>query len=64
MKVALMREDDGTPSGFPAPCFFRCPCGQKVPVYDREGRAIGMDEKHNRTCGCGQKFDYAGFLVG
>lgn len=61
VKVALRRENDGTPVGHPAPTYFLCPCGLKVPVYDRHGQRLTHGLK--LTCECGQQFHIDGYLV-
>lgn len=63
-KVALRREQDGTPTGHPAPTYFLCPCGEKIPAYDREGRVMSSDGNGILSCGkCGQRVDIEGYLL-
>lgn len=64
VKVALRREQDGTPIGHPAPCYFLCPCKTKVPVYDRQGQRINGDSEGVLTCSsCGQRMNVDGWLL-
>lgn len=60
VKLALRREDDGTPVGHPAPTYFRCPCGRKIPVYDRNGDRVtnGL----TMTCECGERVHIDGYI--
>jgi hypothetical protein len=63
IKVALRREDDGTPIGHSAPCYFLCPCGTHVPVYDRHGKRINHHPEPFVCSKCGQHFDIDGYLI-
>ena len=61
VKLALRREDDGTPIGWPAPTYFLCPCGAKIPVYDRKGNRV--TDGPTLSCACGEKVDIDGYIV-
>lgn len=50
-KLAAIREP-GYPVGEPAPCFFHCPCGAKVPAYQGE-----------QACQCGTRYDARGWVM-
>lgn len=51
VKLAAVREE-GHPVGVPAPCWFHCPCGSRVPAFS------GV-----QTCTCGTSYDGSGWLV-
>lgn len=50
-KLAAIREP-GYPVGQPAPTFFHCPCGEKVPAFQGE-----------QTCACGTRYDSRGWVL-
>ena len=67
IKLALRRENDGTPIGHPAPTYFQCPCGTHIPVYDRQGNRIGGEKDGKlivlKCAKCGQGVDIEGYLM-
>ena len=52
VKLAAIREP-GYPMGETAPCFFHCPCGEKVPAF----------QPGIQTCSCGTQYARDGWVV-
>lgn len=63
IKVALRRENDGTPIGHPAPTYFLCPCGTHVPVYGRDGKRVNNHPEPFVCSKCGMQFDIEGYIL-
>lgn len=50
-KLAAIR-GEGHPPGAPAPCWFHCPCGGRVPAFQGD-----------QTCECGTTYDSRGWVA-
>lgn len=50
VKLAAIREE-GYPQGVTAPCWFHCPCGERVPAFDGD-----------QECKCGARYDSRGYV--
>jgi hypothetical protein len=58
VKVALKREDDGTPVGIPGNMYLDCPCGHHLSLPRMNGLPIV-----GYVCVCGREYDKDGWIL-